>query len=449
MFKHLKAIVFSVVILLPFVGRAQKCDYNYLGTKTLYSKPAGKLTAPPAGYTPVFINHVGRHGARHLTKEVSTSYAYNLLLNADSVKALSHAGKQLLKMVLALDKIEHTQVKSISGEGRAELQGIGQRMFKHYPQVFAGAPKLNVGITKEIRTKQSANAFLTGLKSGFKDSAKVKEYNDDTNLRFYDSSPAYTAFVDNGGKWQDAMNKLQKQLQYDKLKNTIVAKWLSPAFIQTLDDENIEVLVDDIFGFAAIVPSLRAELAKAGVNPAELNFASLFTCDELIALSKIDVADDYLKKAPGTDNNGIQVRIAVPLLVNFINTTDAFIKSAPVNAELRFAHAETIAPFAALLGVDKASKVAADIAKLDAAWKSSDIIPLSANIQWIFYKKKGSGQLLVKVLLNEQEVHINGLATKTFPYYNWADMRKLYMAKLSRLHVGLADNMNEYLRNVK
>lgn len=446
--KSIKLIVLTSAFLIPFIGRAQKCNYNYLGTKTLYAATNGSGKKAPGGYQPVFINHVGRHGARHLTKEVNTSFAYQLIMKADSANGLTTNGKKLKQMIVALDKVERGQVKSISVEGKEELEGIGSRMVKWYPQVFNGEVKLKVGITKEVRTKQSADAFLTGLKNGIKQEPKIKEYNDDTDLRFYDASPAYLAFEENGA-WQADMQLLEKKIKHIQLYHDLAGNWLNKTFLKNLKTAEEEKLVSDVFGFATIVPSLKAEVLKAGIKPAEVNFESLMSCSDLISLSRVDVLEDYLKKGPGRDNNGIQVRIAVPLLVNFINTTDAFIKNAPVNAELRFAHAETISPFATLLGISNADKVARDMTNVGETWWSSKVIPLSANIQWVFYRKDGGNDLLVKVLLNEHEAKITGMDNHSYPYYSWSALRAFYVAKLNKLNVGLNDDMVKYLKEVK
>lgn len=446
--QNLRTVALLTALLIPFFGHAQKGNYNYLGTKTLYPTPWGKGKSAPSDYQPVFINHVGRHGARHLTKEVNISFAYQLIMKADSANGLTSDGKKLKQMILALDKVEHGQVKSISVEGKDELQGIGQRMYKWYPQVFSGAPKLNVAFTKEVRTKQSADAFLVGLKAGWKEEPKIKEYNDDTDLRFYDASPAYLAFEE-GGSWEADMKQLQNRVNHIRLYNNLADNWLNKAFMKTLKPGDAEKLVSDVFGFATIVPSLKTEIAKAGVKPADVDFDDLISTGDLISLSRLDMMDDYLKKGPGNNNNGIQVRIAVPLLVNFINTTDAFVKNAPVNAELRFAHAETISPFATLLGISSADKVAPDMANVGETWWSSQVIPLSANIQWVFYRKDGSNDLLVKVLLNEQEAKITGMDDRNYPFYSWNALRTFYMAKLDKLNVKLNDDMAVYLKQVR
>ncbi|HTD98634.1 MAG TPA: histidine-type phosphatase [Mucilaginibacter sp.] len=432
-----------------FTASAQNCNADFLGTKTLYKKGKQKATPAPARYVPVFINHVGRHGARHLTKDVTASFAYGLLLSkADSAGALTEKGKKLQQMVIALQKVEKGNIKSISAEGVSELQGISERMFARYSNVFKGKPNLNVMITKEIRTKQSADAFLKGLNSKLKETASINEYTDDTHLRFYDASPAYKRFEDEVDKSELTLS-LQKKERLAELNNAVAGRFFKDDFLSRIDAGERSKFVTDVFGFATIVFSLDKEIKQAGFNNSDLDFKSLFSCDELSKLSLFDMVDDYLKKGPGTDNNGIQVRVAVPLLVDFINSADEYIKTGKYNACLRFAHAETTAPFATLLQISTADKVSKDISKVNAAWKCSGIIPLSSNIQWVFYKKKGTTSYLVKILLNEKEAHITGLNTRSFPYYKWSDLRALYLTKLSKLNVKLTDDMASYLTNLK
>lgn len=436
-----------LTIGISFIASAQQCSDNFLGTKTLYKNTAQKYTPAPAGYSPVFINHVGRHGARHLTKDVKTTFAYALLLQADSANALTNYGKHLKQMVIALQKIEKNNAKSISAEGKNELEGLGKRMYLNYKSVFKSKVNLSVAVTKEIRTKQSADAFLQGLNSKLRDSATVKFYNDDTGLRFYDLSPAYKSFE--AGVDVGAMTlALEKADHQPEINKSVINKFFTADFLTKLDEEQQAKFVADLFGFTTIVYSLSAEIIQNGYQPSDLDFKSFFTCDELQKLGEMDSADENLKKGAGTDNNGIQVRVAVPLLVDFINTTDDFIKNNNYTACLRFAHAETIAPFAALLQIASADKAAKNLSELNTNWQASKVIPLSANIQWVFYKRKGTPGYLVKILLNEKEAHIDGLNTSSFPYYKWSDLRALYINKLNTLHINLTDDMNTYLSNL-
>lgn len=437
----------SVYLLLYTSLKAQDCT-NFLGTKTLYKTPNKKLTTQPAGYQPVFINYVGRHGARHLTKEVNSYYCYSLLLQADSLNSLTDAGKQLKQMVLLLAQVEKGKVKSISAEGRQELAAIAERIRLNNEAVFKNNPKIQISITKETRTKQSAEAFLAGLNQKEVQAGAGKFLTDDTNLRFYDASPAYDSFVKNGN-WIPYMQALKKATNSDQLYAEVTTRIFKIGFLKQLNPEEKEKFVNDLFGFSTIVYSLQKEIAEAGLETPQLDFKKFFTCNELYQLGKIDVADDYYKKGPGINATGIQVKIAVPLLVNFIKTTDNFLATSNVNVILRFAHAETIAPFAALLDITIADKATTDIGRVNLDWKASEIAPLSSNIQWIIYRKNDTNNYLIKVLLNEEDAHINGLSNKDFPYYNWKDLRKLYTDKLTNWKVDLNDDMQAYLTNLK
>jgi len=435
---------FSIISLNIF---AQNCGTDFLGTKTLYRKPVKKLTAIPTGYTPVFINYVGRHGARHLTKEVKISYAYQLLFKADSLNDLTEKGQELKQMVLNLNKVENGNIKSISAEGRAELQGIGERMVQQNPDLLKQTANVKVSVTKEIRTTQSADAFFTGINSSALNKPVISKITDDTNLRFYDFSPAYDAFQESN-LVDEKLKSLQQKEQIEVINKAFAARIFKSDFAEKLSPKQTEKFTAEVFGFATIVYSLQIEAAQAGIKPADLNFKAFFTCDELAHLGLLDAAEDYLKKGPGIDLNGIQVKIAVPLLVNFIKTTDEFTASGKYNAQLRFAHAETIAPFAALLGISNANKTATDLSKLNQFWQAGQVAPLSSNIQWILYQQKGTKNYLVKVMLNENEAQITGLTTKNFPFYKWSDLKDFYLKKLSMWNVNLNADMGLYLKQL-
>lgn len=423
---------------------AQECPDSFLGTKTLYHFSGLTATAVPKGYESVFINHVGRHGARHLTKGVNKSFAYQLLMKADSAGALTKIGITLKQMVVGLDRVEKDKVESISEEGKAELQEIGERMQADNARLFSRPLQVNVGATFKKRTKQSADAFL----KGFKVQSTLHEYVDDTDLRFYDLSPAYTQFEEQG-EWIQVFTSYEKKEGIDQIAKSLSAKIFNPDFAFELKAKDIKKFNADILGFASIVYSLKTEIEEAGLHQSDLNFKSLFTCEELEHLGKVDDAEDFLRKGPGLDINGIQVRIAVPLLVNYLKTTDEFIATGKYDLQLRFAHAETIAPFAAILGISTADKGTKNLDSIGYDWKAANVAPLSANIQWVLYKKQGVKDYLVKVLLNEKEVPITGLNTKSFPYYQYSDLKNLYINKLKKLGVSMNDDMSMYLKEVK
>ncbi|QQL49625.1 histidine-type phosphatase [Mucilaginibacter ginkgonis] len=439
-----------VVILLGSCfhkATAQSCNTAYLGTKTLYKTPSKAKRDIPSGFKVVFVNHLNRHGARHLTKDVNTSFAWGFLKKADSLQMLTPDGVRLWQTIVKLNKVEHGNVKNISGEGKTELYELGERLYNNYSEAFNKPVKINFAITKEIRTRQSADAYLKGLKSKIKDSIIITDRVDDTNLRFYDLSPAYTKY-ETEGAWIANLDSLKVQLKLADMEQRIAARWLKPALLQDLKIAQTDKLISDVFGFESIVYSVKDEIGAAGFSFTDVDLSTFFTCDELTALGKIDAAEGYYQKGPGLDNNGIQVKIAAPLLADFIKTTDAFIKAPKYNAELRFAHAETVSPFAAIMDVENASKHAASSLDIDKTWKPGDIIPLSANIDWVLYKN-AKGKYLMKFLLNEKPAKINGIKPATGYYFDWQIAKQHYLKKLIALGAFLNGNMNEYLSGLK
>ncbi|HVZ95782.1 MAG TPA: hypothetical protein VG847_02830 [Chitinophagaceae bacterium] len=179
----------------------------------------------------------------------------------------------------------------------------------------------------------------------------------------------------------------------------------------------------------------------------DVNIFSLLTKSELQNLSLVDGAKDFLVKGPGTNADGIQVRNALPLLADFIKTSDNAVQNHESGAWLRFAHAETIAPLATFMELSGAAEADTSIFNYNQVWNVSNIMGYSRNIQWIFYKKTNSNRdddIRLKILLNEIPVHIP-VATTEFPYYNWSEVRRFYITKIKDHGVNLTDNMYQYL----
>ncbi|MEO6135968.1 MAG: histidine-type phosphatase [Ginsengibacter sp.] len=439
-----------LVITLTLVGSvlySQNTSNTFLGSKGLYKMQQTKYTPVPKGYEAVFINHVGRHGARHLTTDVNVSFAYKLLYKADSLHELSAKGKLLKQKLEKLNIIEQGNIESISEEGKKEQWEIAGRMYEHFMPVFqSDKPVINIGVTRKFRTAQTGEAFLQKLKAEGKD-PQITSAIDDTTLLFYFLSPAYSEFYRKGAptKLIDALRTASK---YEELTKRFTQSFFQPDFFKNLQQRDYNRFTSDVFGFTAIFYSIQKEITEHGFTASEIDMKPFFTSTDLSTLGRIDDAEDFFLKGPGEDINGIQIKIAVPLLANFINTTDEYIQSKKVNAQLRFTHGETIAPFAAIMGIKGASTPVTDIKTFDKEWSAGKIMPLSSNIQWILCEKKGSENYLIKFLLNEKEVAIDGLSPKTFPFYNWKDVREFYKNKIEKFGSSLNENGYYYLLNL-
>ena len=440
-------MLFLFVQLVLLAATAQQCKEPFLGSKTLYSNKNSN-TAAPKGLTAVFVNHVGRHGARHLTNDVFGSEIWQLVSKADSAGALTNDGQALKEKIKRLQKIEEKKVKSISEEGKLEQQGLAERMYKNYSAVFdQPEPVINIAYTKEIRTLQTSNAFMDELLTKIHKPSLTKKIND-TTLRFYDLSPAYLQYKKKGS-WTESLAQLKNSLHYNDLAKTIAGRFFTKEWIARLTEQDLDEFTSGLFGFISITYSIQEEIKEAGYINSDLDMTQYLDCKQLQILRNIDNAEDFLLKGPANNLNGIQVSIAAPLLDDFIKTTDDYIANKSTQAQLRFSHAETIAPFAAILSLTTAAKTTNDPASIQKLWDAGEVIPLSSNIQWILYRKNGTDKYMIKFLLNEKETAVIGLTTKTFPYYEWSAVKKFYSKKLENLKFTPGENYYDYLQKVQ
>jgi hypothetical protein len=116
----MKKTLFAGILIALSTGAMAQCEFN-AGTKTLYKANATEDKIPE-GYSTVFINHVGRHGSRHLTKDLTATGGYQLLKKAEAAGMLTDKGIRLLQFLNDLHKEEQKNLKSISAQGKEEQQ---------------------------------------------------------------------------------------------------------------------------------------------------------------------------------------------------------------------------------------------------------------------------------------------------------------------------------------
>jgi multiple inositol-polyphosphate phosphatase/2,3-bisphosphoglycerate 3-phosphatase len=433
-----------------------------LGTKTPYEPGQKPYTPPPPGFEPIFINYVGRHGARFLTKPEADVRLLEILRIASDSDALTARGKLLQKMVGRFIEIEKNNYGNITLAGAEEQKGIAGRMYQRNKQVFKGRG-LEVTMTEEVRTEQSAKAFLAGLAAvNSEKTIHIEKVPDSLNdkLRFYDICPGYASYK-KSPEVAAILDSLKKDPRTSRISFRLADEIFKPNFatefmgggikIENKQGQNISVkpewLAEDLYSLYSIHFSMQIEMKENNFSESDFDFGGFFDPASLSWIGFKSNAADFILKGPGSDSLGIQVTNSVPLLIDFINTTDSVLKNpGQRDACLRFAHAETISPFAALMGISDASSPSGSIFDFDKAWNASEIIPLSANIQWILYSN--GNEWLVKILLNEKEVSMP-IMTNSFPYYRWDDLRKYYQQKLKNLSVSQTADAHKYLLQLR
>ena len=445
--------LFFGILLLGVAAVAQ--GPLFLGTKTPYPAPAGGYTSAPAGFQPVFINYVGRHGARFMTKAGPDVEALRLLDVAEGSQGLTKVGLRVRQMVRRLCEIEKGQYENITLLGAEEQQAIGERMLSRYPAVFTGKG-LDVVVTYKVRTQQSAEAFLKAF-ARYKGQRRLVRLADslDAVLRFYDLSPAYQRYKKSEGL-KTALDSLDRDRRTGEAAAAVAERVFTPGFrsgLKPADELRFAGNLYDLY-------SVQFSLVRETRDSVDLGIA--FGAPQLAWEDFVSGAQDFLEKGPGRDPLGIQVKVAAPLLVDFVKRMDEVVRRGAAatggsaamggsDAVLRFTHAEAISPFATLLGISEASVPASDIYDYSKHWRVGEIIPLSANVQWIVYSN--GKEYLIKVLLNEREVKLPlggvGAGDGGGPFYRWEELRKYCLERLKAVGADLKGNMVDYLKELR
>ena len=140
--------------------------------------------------------------------------------------------------------------------------------------------------------------------------------------------------------------------------------------------------------------------------------------------------EDFYEKGPSYAGQDETYRIAQPLLDDFFASIDERVAGGDTAATFRFAHAETIMPFAALIGAPGSTQQApavenprsvADVYNYqNNEWRGESVTPMAANIQWDVATRDGidpeTGKAytpLIRMLYNEEEVAFGGTNTLT------------------------------------
>lgn len=422
-------------LLLALIGysltlSAQKLDAKFFATNpdaaggiyyTYRYTPTPK-TAAPKGYKPFYISHFGRHGSRwHASTGVYT-YPQALLQKAFEQNGLTEYGKSVYKTVDGIAKRAWGRESELSPQGVMEHRGIAERMYKEYKNLFMGKDAFVESRSSDVpRCVLSMAAFNERLKEL---NPKLKIYRT-TN----DSVQVYLR-PSNGHKsiHHDA------SLVTDKMINNQIAK-LIPQIAPRLFTEKFIAKQDSAEFFRPMRTLFYLSICIQDTE-GDIRFDELYTPQERALIWEQINKQRYALYGPSTHWGDAILGDGANLIREIVRDGDEIITAAaegktPRTAFLRFGHDYTIISALAVMQVVGRSARVEDFDTLKDVWADFQITPMAANIQWIFYRNK-SGEVLVKILHNEQEVFLP-IECPTAPYYSWQQMRSLFNSRIAEI----------------
>ncbi len=381
------------------------------GNYTNYPAPTGHLTPAPKGYEPFYISHYGRHGARYMTGDKQYRRLNALLDSAHRTGLLTPYGENVRERVIVAAADAKGRAGSLTRLGARQHRAIARRMFDNYPELMGRPLRVTANSSDSRRVIHSMEAFC----------GELAELNPT-----FDISMAATAedqFYVKANKSIEVPESETDGPLYRKLKTfrhrmlngepQMKALFTDPEQARGFVDPY--TLADDLYNVASDMQCLP-ELG--------LSFADLFGEDGLVDGFRAYNAAWCLWEGlmPGAKKNYLRI---YPLLQNFLDNADEMIASGGCGLRLRFGHDDVVLPFSFVLGFPESTGATDDLENLHRHFSIFRLIPMGANIQWIFYRKPGSRDILVKFLMNENETSVP-LKTDCYPYYHWKDVRAYY-----------------------
>ncbi len=377
------------------------------------------ITAPPAGYEPFFINHYGRHGSRWLINDKKYTYPLQMLEKGERNGKLTRRGQEVLNILREVHDASHGRLGELSDIGAEQHQGIARRMYQNFPQVFQdGAPVVarSTIVIRCILSMQNEVDVLASL---------------NPRLRIYTDASEATMYYMN---YSDSVARFLRESQSGlvmKYKN----KWINPkGMLKKLftDQGFARDSIDDARKMMIYLMEVTGNM-QSHHQFEDINLYDLFSDDDIYSVWRYNNAYWYIHSAETPLTQCRVDYMEANLLRNFIEDADRAITSGnpTPGASLRFGHESVVLPLCCLMGLNGADYRTTDLENLDKYWQSYKIFPMAVNIQFVYFRKAGSDDVLMLPLLNEREATLP-VETDVAPYYHWIDVRDYFIDKLSR-----------------
>ena len=389
--RRFAAATLTFALLIAGATAASADPENDYANQTPHGTPNASIQTAPVGYTMFFLETVGRHGARSLTSDGTERDALKVWQRASDQGALTEVGQTFARDVKRFQEAERTiGYGKLSGVGREEWQGIGHRDAEAYATFFDSVKKHDekiASLTTDVeRTKQSAEAMHAGLSEVDGELAKALKpaTSADQLLHFGNSASSAGRAATDEIRSQDGIRKHAE----DALR-TLYA----PKFVDSIKDPVGAAL--DVYKLYSTAPGMAKET--------DITFGRYVPQADREPLSYATDAETFYQYGPGVEGETNTTEKARPLLDDFFKALDDRAAGGTTAAVFRFAHGDTIMPFAALIkapGSELQVPTGVRFTRGTNAWRGATAGRLAGNIEWAAYRND-AGKILVTMRYHE------------------------------------------------
>ena len=388
------------------------------GLYKAYAPSVNRLQTPaPESKVPFAIIGYSRHGSCYLGKPSDYDAPYKVLASADSIGKLTPLGRNVLDRLRLIRQDAQSHWGELTETGIRQQREIAWRLVERFPEVLnqdafhLGARSLRntrsllsmdqlmMQIARQCRTRVYHNAS--------KEYSDYLDHQDEGRLAIHKDSLAKAAYDTFSKKYNDG----------DRLAKTL---FTDSDYIR--DHVDVSTLGGQLFKIAGSIQNTKME--------GRVSLYDLFTSEEIWHQWKRQNAWNYLNYGNYAEKSqpkdGLEQRL-LRRLIFFCDTAQTMKPSAVFH----IADETSFIPLVCLMDINGYGLATDDLDSLDErGWADYRICPMSANMQWILYRRNPEDKdVLIKVLLNGQEAMLP-LLSEHGPYYWLRDFKDYYLKKL-------------------
>lgn len=401
----IKRVLGLVAILLIIVNASAQDITQLAGIYAPYPDKETQWHKAPAGYKPVYLAHLGRHGSRFH----SDAYRYDNLLGVlemgEKASVLTEQGKQLLAEVKVVAEHARGHYGSLTALGYEEHSHIMQRFCRRYPELFAAkAWKVDVYAATKTRCLISMATSTDAIKEFNPKIRFDRHCNDSTQREYFDFALTQKALA-------NAESFLTKAYGENPDSQPLIDKFFkdSGKYIRKEDRKNFGLMLLDV--------------ASAAYEDG-IDLWKYLTVEEMLPFWRRQNLVSYYRFGPSAEFSEISRDQVRKLLLKILEGADTNLSGGEYRATLFYGRDVQVIPMADLLGIEGCCTAAAEGQPAELVWKDYEVSPMASNIQLLFFRKDASDDILVKILHNEKECRLSGIKTESWPYYHWTTVRK-------------------------
>lgn len=382
------------------------------GVYYMYQFKDHKVTPPPKGYTPVYLSHYGRHGARYLLNDTQYERSLGVLRAAHDEDALTPTGEKIWQEASTyFEEVCKYRSGDLTPLGWEQHYKIAQEIFQDNKKFFKQHPFISAGATQIPRCIVSMTAFCQGL---------LKE---DSSLRIYQS--ASKADLDelcpHAKENPRRENVAMEEGRYKRkdpwgtgLKDFIDARVDYMAIAGRIFKD--PAFPKPFRGTRAFVTDFYDLVFNMQCTPTDRSLMWFFTPDECYSLWEVNNYIHYMEAAPPATTRDL------PALWNLIEDADRKVAAGKPAARLRFGHDTVFLFLMSALGADGFDIFPDSADGISATWCNYRA-PMAATLYLLFCKNK-KGDVIFKMVVGGEEAKLP-LEAVSGPWYRWDDLKAL------------------------